>query len=99
MDDIAWRSVMITVITTSELYPYGWLTTLFVHSFRRCGQPGELVILTYVVDEKYPPINRPYALDRWLSTHPSIDDTILILDVDTVLRCPLIREVTPGRAI
>lgn len=91
---------MITAVATNPSHPYyGWLTTLMLHSLRRCGQPGPIVILTDVVDHGYPPINRPYALDRWLSANPTIDESVLVLDVDTVLRRPLVREVSPRRAI
>lgn len=91
---------MITAVATNPSHPYyGWLTTLMVYSLRRCGQPGSPVILTDVVDSGYPPINRPYALDRWLSTNPQIEDSVLILDVDTVLRRPLVREVAPLHAV
>jgi hypothetical protein len=90
---------MITAICTTADPPYDWLTTLLLHSLRRCGQPGPIVILTDVIDAGYPPINRPYALDRWLSQNPEIEECVLILDVDTVLRRPLQREVSAGRAI
>lgn len=91
---------MITTITTNPRHPYySWLTTLHVYSLMRCGQPGPIVILTDVVDHDYPPINRPYTLHRWLSENHRIDDSVLVSDVDTVLRRPLVRDVPPGRAV
>jgi hypothetical protein len=91
---------MITAITTNRDHPiYGWLTTLLLHSLERCGQPGPVIVLTDVIDHDYPPINRPYALARWLSLNPEVDDSMMILDVDTVLRRPLLRHVSAGTAV
>lgn len=48
--------------------------------------------------EEFPAYNQPAALLEWLYREP-VEGTVLLLELDSVIRAPITREVAPGQAL